>query len=107
MKMKMKMKKMNPCIIIKLRCAIVYPNKKTVLPFAPKPIMSQDGEEKNDCERVVAKRLFYRLKDEHPGLLFCILGDSLFATAPNFQLIQSHRWEGILEVKPRPYKTLS
>ena len=89
-----------------LGCAIVHPNKKTVLPFAPEPIMSQDGQAKNDCERVAAKRLFYRLKDEHPGLPFCILGDSLFATVPNFQLIRSHRWEGILGVKPGSHKTL-
>ena len=89
-----------------LGSAIVHPDKKTVIPFAPEPIMSQDGQAKNDCERNSAKRLFYRMKDDHPGLPFCILGDSLFATVPNFKIIRSHGWHAILGVKPGSHKTL-
>lgn len=89
-----------------LGSAIVHPGKKTVIPFAPEPIMNSDGQAKNDCERNSAKRLFYRLKDDHPGLNFCILGDSLFTTVPNFNIIHSHKWQAILGIKPGSHKTI-
>ncbi len=38
--------------------AIVHPDMKTVIPLAPEPIIKQDGERKNDCERNAAKRFF-------------------------------------------------
>jgi len=36
--------------------AIVHPHMTTVIPLAPEPIIKQDGEAKNDCERNAAKR---------------------------------------------------
>lgn len=36
--------------------AIVHPDFKEVIPLAPEPIIKQDGQTKNDCERNAAKR---------------------------------------------------
>ena len=38
--------------------AIVHPERREVIPLAPEPIIRQDGETKNDCERNAAKRFF-------------------------------------------------
>lgn len=89
-----------------LGSAIVHPQMKTVLPFAPEPIMAQDGLAKNDCERNSIKRFFYRLKDDHPGLRFCILADALHSTVDNFKLIKGMNWNAIIGVKPDSHKTL-
>ncbi len=47
---------------------VVHPEKREVFPIEFEPIIKQDGERKNDCERNGAKRLCQRLKDEHPEL---------------------------------------
>jgi len=39
-----------------LGAAIVHPDFKEVVPVMPEPIIKQDGETKNDCERNAAKR---------------------------------------------------
>jgi hypothetical protein len=35
---------------------IAHPSRREVIPLMPEPIMRQDGESKNDCERNAAKR---------------------------------------------------
>ena len=45
-------------IDIRLEVAIVHPDQKAVIPLMPEPIVKQDGEKKNDCERNAAKRLY-------------------------------------------------
>ncbi len=42
--------------------AIVHPDLKEVIPLAPEPIIKQDGQTKNDCERNAAKRFFEQLR---------------------------------------------
>ncbi len=39
-----------------LGAAIVHPEFREVIPLAPEPIIKQDGETKNDCERNAGKR---------------------------------------------------
>jgi hypothetical protein len=46
--------------------AIVHPDMATVLPLAPEPIIKQDGEAKNDCERNAAKRFMAQLRADYP-----------------------------------------
>ena len=40
-----------------LGAAIVHPERCEVIPLMPEPIIKQDGESKNDCERSAAKHL--------------------------------------------------
>jgi len=40
-----------------LGASIVHPDLKEVIPLMPEPIIKQDGETKNDCERNAAKRI--------------------------------------------------
>ena len=49
-----------------LGAAIVHPDFKEVIPLAPEPIIKQDGQSKNDCERNAAKRFFEKLREDHP-----------------------------------------
>ena len=51
-----------------LGAVIVHPDIKGVIPLMPEPIIKQDGESKNDCERNAGKRFFDRLRREHPHL---------------------------------------
>ena len=46
--------------------AIVHPDRRTVIPLAPEPIVLQDGQAKNDCERNASKRFLEALRREHP-----------------------------------------
>lgn len=38
-----------------LGAAIVHPERRVVIPLPPEPIIKQDGEKKNDCERNAAR----------------------------------------------------
>ena len=48
---------------------IIHPNRREVIPLMPEPIMKQDGETKNDCERNAAKRFLTQLKQDYPHSL--------------------------------------
>jgi len=63
--------------------AIVHPDVKEVIPLAPEPIIRQDGETKNDCERNAAKRLLAQIRQNHPDLPLIIIEDSLSSNAPH------------------------
>jgi hypothetical protein len=43
---------------------IVHPDFKEVIPFAPEPIIKQDGEKKNDIERNASKRYLEKCKEK-------------------------------------------
>lgn len=79
--------------------AIVHPDFKEVIPFAPEPIIKQDGQTKNDCERNAAKRFFENLKLDHPRLPLIITEDGLSSNAPHIRDIEKHGWHYILGVK--------
>ena len=51
-----------------LGAALVHPDRREVIPFAPEPIIKQDGENKNDCERNASRRLLQQIRREHPHL---------------------------------------
>ncbi len=77
-----------------LAAAIVHPDSAVVIPLAPEPIVKQDGETKNDCERNAAKRFLAQLRQDHPDLPLIIIEDALSANAP-----QAHDLRYILGVK--------
>jgi hypothetical protein len=83
-----------------LGAAIVHPDRKEVIPLAPEPIIKQDGEQKNDCERNAAKRFLAKLRQDHPRLPIIIIEDALSANAPHIQELKRHNLRFILGVKP-------
>lgn len=82
-----------------LGAAIVHPNMKTVIPLAPEPILKQDGQEKNDCERNAAKRFLKQLRKDHPHLKFIVVEDGLSSNAPHIKELIKHGLRFILGVK--------
>jgi hypothetical protein len=49
-----------------LGAALVCPGHKEVIPLMPEPILKQDGETKNDCERNSLKRFLLKFRQDHP-----------------------------------------
>lgn len=89
-----------------LGAVVVHPEKREVFPIEFEPIIKQDGERKNDCERNGAKRLCQRLKDEHPELAVLLVEDALYANAPHVRQITGYGWSYILSIKPDSHKSL-
>lgn len=83
-----------------LGAALVHPDQKVALPMAPEPIIRQDGEKKNDCERNAAKRFFEHLREDHPHMPFIVVEDALSANAPHIRELKRHNLRFILGVKP-------
>jgi len=54
-----------------LGAALVCPGHKEVIPLMPEPILKQDGETKNDCERNALKRFLPKFRQDHPHLGSC------------------------------------
>jgi len=82
-----------------LGAAIVHPDFKEVIPLAPEPIIKQDGETKNDCERNAAKRFFEQLRQDHPHLPLIVIEDALSSNAPHIRELKRHNLHYILGVK--------
>src|SRR5271166_480792 len=65
-----------------LGATLVHPDLKEVVPLAPEPIIQQDGQAKNDCERNATRRWLQRFRQEHPHLPVIVVEDALSANAP-------------------------
>jgi len=83
-----------------LGVALVHPDQQAVIPLMPEPIIKQDGEKKNDCERNAAKRLLAKLAQDYPRLPLIIIEDALSANGPHIKEIKRHKFRFILGVKP-------
>lgn len=86
--------------------AIVHPDVKQVIPLASEPIVRQDGETKNDCERNASKRFLEKFKKAHPKLKAIIIEDALSSNAPHINEIRKHHLHFILGVKESDHKYL-
>jgi len=90
-----------------LGASIVAPGHQQVLPLPPEFIATQDGAEKQDCERNAAKRWLARhgpfVADRRP----IFLGDDLFACQPIAAAIQQAGGNFILTCKPASHQTIS
>lgn len=89
-----------------LGAAIVHPDFKEVIPLCPEPIIRQDGQTKNDCERNAAKRFFEKLRKEHPHLKLIVNEDALSPNAPHIRDLKKHNLRFILGVKPGDHEFL-
>jgi len=85
---------------------IIHPNCREVIALMPEPIVKQDGETKNDCERNATKRFLARLKEDYPGVVFTITEDALSPNAPHIREIEKHNYHYILGVKEGDHKHL-
>jgi hypothetical protein len=83
-----------------LAAVLAHPDFREVIPLMPEPILKQDGETKNDCERNAAKRFFGAFRQDHPHLPVIATGDGLTANAPLIRLLNGHNIRFILGAKP-------
>ena len=89
-----------------LGAVLVHPDQKQVLPLAQEPIVKQDGDNKNDCERNASKRLLTKIREEHPNLEFCVVEDGLASNAPHIRLLKRLRMHFLLGAKPADHEHL-
>jgi hypothetical protein len=90
-----------------LGASIVAPGHKQVLPLPPEFIASQDGAEKQDCERNAAKRWLAKHGATVAHLRPVFLGDDLFACQPIAAAIQAAGGNFILTCKSSSHKTIA
>lgn len=83
-----------------LGATLVHPDLKEVIPLAPEPIIQQDGQDKNDCERNATRRWLQAFRREHPHLPVIIVEDALSSNAPHLRDLREARAHYIIGVKP-------
>lgn len=85
----------------------VKPGQAQVLPLPPEFIVPQDGSEKQDCERVAAKRWLLQHHQHFEDYSVTYLGDDLYANQPLCQLIvETYRQFFIFVCKPESHQGL-
>lgn len=89
-----------------LGAVLVHPDQRQVIPLAPEPIVQQDGDNKNDCERNAGKRLLEKIREEHPHLRLIVVEDGLASNAPHIRLLKRLRMHFILGAKPDDHQHL-
>lgn len=85
----------------------VKPGQAQVLPLPPEFIVPQDGSEKQDCERVAAKRWLAQQHRHFSDHSVTYLGDDLYANQPLCQLIaETYHQFFIFVCKPESHTSL-
>jgi hypothetical protein len=88
-------------------CAVlVHPQQSEVFVLGTEPIVCQDGDTKNDCERSADKRLLATMACHYKGQRLLYVNDALYATAPHIKQVRANRWDFIIGVKPDGHKAL-
>jgi len=82
-----------------LDAAIVHPDIKEIIPFAPEQIIKQDKESKNDSERNASKRFLEKLRKAHPHLRLIVTEEGLSLNAPHILELEKHQMHYILGAK--------
>ena len=85
---------------------LVHPDLKTVIPLAVEPIVKQDGETKNDCERNATRRLLERFRRMHPQLKAIVIEDGLSSNAPHIADLKRLNLRFLLMAKPSDHQHL-
>lgn len=86
--------------------AIVHPDQKVVIPVMPEPIIKEDGDRKNDCERNASKRLYQDFKREHPHLKVIVVEDCLASNYPHLDELKRLNMQFIIGAKPGDHQAL-
>lgn len=79
---------------------LTHPETGEVLPLAIEPIVKQDGQAKNDCERNATKRLLKRVRELHPKLKIIVVEDGLASNAPHIADLKAVNMRFLLGAKP-------
>jgi len=85
---------------------LVHPDRSAVIPLAIEPIIKQDGETKNDCERNAVGRLLRRVRRQHPQLKLIVVEDGLASNAPHIADLKELRMRFLLGAKPGDHRHL-
>lgn len=89
-----------------LAAVIAHPDKKTVLPLAPEPIIKQRNATKNDCEINAAKRLLPKIRALYPKRKIIIAADGVYSKGPFIKLLEELGFDYILVAKESDHKSL-
>lgn len=85
---------------------LVHPDRRETFPLAIEPIVKQDGENKNDCERNATRRLLKRLRQQHPKLKMMIVEDGLASIGSHIHVLKEWGFSFLLGAKPGDHKHL-
>lgn len=83
-----------------LGAVLVHPDLKEVIPLCPEPIIKQDGDTKNDCERNATRRFLQNFRREHPKLPVIVVEDALSSNAPHLADLREYNIRFIIGIKP-------
>ena len=92
--------------ILRSRYVIVAPGRSEVISLAPEYITPQDGHEKQDCERMAAKRWVEQQADHFTPYSVTLLGHNLYCNQPLCQLILEKKFNFIFVCKPDSHQIL-
>ena len=82
-----------------LGASIVCPGRSEVIALMPEPILKQDGDNKNDCERNAFQRFLPKFRVDHPHLRTIAVLDALYANAPVIADLRDAHVRWIIRVK--------
>ena len=85
-----------------LSATVVAPGHSKVVPLTPEFIATQDGADKQDCERNAVKRWFATHGERLAPLRPVFLGDDLFACHPVAKMVTDAGDDFIFTCKPKP-----
>ena len=85
---------------------LVSPGRSEVIALPPEFIMPQDGQIKQDCERVAGKRWIAKHAKAVAPHGITLLGDDLYSNQPFCELALHHGFNFILVCKPDSHSTL-
>jgi hypothetical protein len=89
-----------------LSATVVAPGHSKVVPLMPEFVATQDGAQKQDCERNAVKRWFDRHHARLAPLRPIYLGDDLFACHPVAKMVTDAGADFIFTAKPASHKAL-
>jgi hypothetical protein len=85
---------------------VVSPDRSTVISLVPEFIMPQDGHDKQDCERVAAKRWLKQQARHFQPHRTTLLGDDLYSNQPLCELALQEKYNFIFVCKPDSHQVL-
>jgi hypothetical protein len=89
-----------------LSATVVAPGHSKVIPLMPEFVSTQDGAQKQDCERNAVKRWFAKNGARLAPLRPIFLGDDLFACHPVAKMVTDAGADFIFTCKPTSHKAL-
>lgn len=85
---------------------IVAPGRSQVISLVPEYIVPQDGHDKQDCERMAAKRWVKQQARQFKPHSVSLLGDDLYSNQPLCQLVLENNFNFIFVCKPDSHQIL-